>query len=204
MCNVPNKLLLEEWKQNVALYIDQDKRGMERIKVFLTVHAGLLIFQGILWNAPLNRWSVYAGCLLSLVGVFFTIITQLMSRRAHAYILLRKLQGMIIENAMKNLVASKETWKTSNGIITTFTREHVLFRRKKDQEKDPEHLRNDWNSLIEETKAMGGYASNPVILNGLWSFSIGHLRWLTLVYCTLYVFWPILGIFIAFGYYLYC
>ena len=204
MCNDPNKLLLEEWKQNVALYIDQDKRGMERIKVFLTVHAGLIIFYGILWNAPLNRWSVYAAWTLSLVGVFFTIITQLMSRRAHAYILLRKLQGMIIENEIKNLVAHKGPWKTSSGIITTFTREHILFRRKKNQENDPEHLRNDWNSLIEETKAIGEYASNPVLLEGSWSFSIGHLRWLTLVYCTLYVFWPLLGVFIALAYYLDC
>jgi len=39
-------LLLEEWKQNVALYIDQDKRGFERIRMFLAVHAGLVVLYG--------------------------------------------------------------------------------------------------------------------------------------------------------------
>jgi hypothetical protein len=48
MTITPEKLLLEEWKQNVALYIDQDKRGLERVRIFLTVHAGLLALYGFL------------------------------------------------------------------------------------------------------------------------------------------------------------
>ena len=200
MADDHTNLLLEEWKQNVALYIDQDKRGMERIKVFLTVHAGLLIFYGIIWNAPLNFWSVLAGCLLSVIGLVFTFITHLMSKRAHAYILLRKLQGMIIENEIKQKVAPNKPWKTSSGIITTFTREHILFRTENDQEKDPENLRNVWKSLIKETEDMGVYASDPVFLKGRWRCSIGHLKWLTLVYWILYIFWPILGVFMVLAY----
>ncbi len=123
-------LLLEEWKQNVSLYIDQDKRGLERIKMFLTVHAGLLVFFGILWKSPPDRWSVWAAWIIVVVGVVFTIITHLMSKRAHAFILLRKLQGMLIEKEIKNLISPNTPWRTSEGIITTFTREHVSFKGK--------------------------------------------------------------------------
>ena len=37
-------ILLKEWEKNVDLYIDQDKRGFQRIGMFLAIHAGLLLF----------------------------------------------------------------------------------------------------------------------------------------------------------------
>ncbi|MCH7556438.1 MAG: hypothetical protein IIB56_03175 [Planctomycetes bacterium] len=100
----PKELLLEEWKQNVALYIDQDKRGLERIKIFLTVHAGLLIFYGILWRRGLDEWSVVAAWIIVMGAIYFTIITQLMSRRAQMFIILRRLQGMLIEKRLKKII----------------------------------------------------------------------------------------------------
>lgn len=193
------KLLLEEWKQNVALYIDQDKRGLERIKMFLTVHAGLLAAYSLLWKYPLHFWSVVAPAwLIALAGIFLTIITQLMSKRAHAFILLRKLQGMLIEKKIKELIAKGQSWSTSSGIITTFTREHVSFAG--------ENLKvKEWQPLIDEVKAMGDSGLyDPVTLRGHWKWSMRHLKWLTLLHYALYVFWALLGTLIGVAYFRDC
>jgi len=191
------QILIEEWKQNVALYIDQDKRGMERTKIFLLVHAGLLTAWGIFWKVPSNIWSMCAGLMFAFMGIFFTCITLEMSRRAHAFILLRKTQAMLIEGKIKNIVAKSAQWKTSSGIITTFTREHISFR------SDKNILIPDlWKSLIEEVKDMDPYALRPLMLEGEFQHSIGHLCWLKQLHYALYALWAILGFLTAGAYWL--
>ena len=93
--------LMEEWKQNVALYIDQDKRGMERTRIFLAIHAGLLTFFTLLWKNLPSEWHLPVSSILIVLGFSLTIISQRMAKRAHAFILLRKIQGMLIEKKIK-------------------------------------------------------------------------------------------------------
>ena len=143
------KLLLEEWKQNVVLYIDQDKRGFDRIKMFLAMHAGLLVLYSAFWDHSPDGLSVFTGWLIASVAVFLTVITRCMSKQAHAFILLRKTQGMLIESKIKDLLMPDAPWRTSEGVITTFTREHVAFLNDEDA--------GDWKSLRQETRPYSLY-----------------------------------------------
>jgi hypothetical protein len=180
------QVLVEEWKQNVALYIDQDKRGLERIKMFLTVHAGLIIVWGVVWKVPHDLWSTCAALAISGMAIFLTLITQKMSRRAHGFILLRRDQAMLIEMKIKEILAPLGQWRTSSGIMTTFIREHVSFRNNQD------NIPDQWKPLLEEVNEMDCFLSNPLILEGEWGSSIGHLRWLILLHYALYTLWSIL------------
>jgi hypothetical protein len=186
-------LLLEEWKQNVALYIDQDKRGMERTKLFLTVHGGLLVFFGVLWKNQPDAIVFSAGAVTAILGFFFTFISQRMSRRAHAFIILRKTQAMLIESKIKNILAPRELWETNSGIITTFTREHVAFKEKAADNEQ-------WQTLIEEVERLRPYASGPLVLTGEWKSSMGHLRWLTLLHYALFALWIVLMLLLTLSY----
>lgn len=174
--------LLDEWKQNVELYIDQDKRGFDRIKMFLLIHAGLLVFFGKLFaetkESPILATS--AAILISALGIGITFFTRRMSNRAHAFILLRKAQGMLIEKKIKEILSfGKEIpWRTSSGIVTTFTREHVAFI-----ETDSEQ----WKPLKNEISELGSYASAPFSRG--WKPSMGHLAWLNKIYLLIYMLW---------------
>ena len=154
--------LMDEWKSNVSLYIDQDKRGFDRIKMFLLIHAGLLIFYG------------------KLLGLYITSITWRMSKRAHFFILLRKIQGMLIEKKVKEILGGSDcSWETNSGVVTTFTREHVAFIHDFDEQ---------WAPLKEEMKSLGEYVSRPFIEDD--KSALGHLAWLERMYqliCTLWV-----------------
>ncbi len=186
-------MLLEEWKQNVALYIDQDKRGLERTKMFLTLHAGLFVFYGLIFTRSLNLWSVLAAYLIAAVGIFLTIISFLMSKRAHAYILSRKLQAVLIEEKLNNIVANGAI-TTADGAITTFTRESVSFRGETVCKKSFGSNANKWQPLIEEVKGLGPYMSKPILLLGEWKYTtIKHLLWLTLLHAGLIVFWILIA-----------
>jgi hypothetical protein len=192
-----DELLLEEWKQNVALYIDQDKRGLERIKIFLTVHAALLVVFGLLWKPDLDKLPALALGGVALIAIFLTVINQLMTKRAHAFILLRVIQGMLIEKKIKALKAPTDLWKTSSGIITTFSREHVSFKGQnaKVVELQP---------LINEVIDMGEDVSNPVIPKGHWRWSMRHLLWLNLLHYALYFLWAGLLVLVGYSCYVDC
>jgi len=196
----PDQLLLEEWKQNVALYIDQDKRGLERLKIFLTINAGLLVFYGLMWQAHHDRWSVIGAVLIAIAGFFLTYITQRMSRKAHAAILLRKMQAMLIESKLKQMIAPRQPWATASAIITTFTREHVSFKGEKLQDDWCEPHCQDWQPLLDEVKALGDYPSDPIFSLGTWECSMNHLEWLMYLHKMLYVLWVLLAILIAVKY----
>ena len=176
-------ILLKEWEKNVDLYIDQDKRGFQRIGMFLAVHAGLLVFfTKILMFKPIG---FFIACLVAMAGIYLTYITKKMSLRAHAYILLRKAQGMLIENRLKDLITkSNLELDTSEWILTTFTREHIVF-----QLKDSCQESKKWDSLKNEIeKKLSKHAAKP--FGKEWrEKSIGHLFWLNQVYCILYVLW---------------
>jgi len=184
-------LLLEEWKQNVALYIDQDKKGLERIKMFLTTHAGLLVLYGLVWRTQINgRSPVVLLALVTLVGLSLTTINLLMSKRAHAFILLRIVQAMLIEAKIKKEVAPDKLWQTESGIITTFTREKVSFQGEKlsDSKKFKPH-EEEWQPLIDEVISMGSYCYKPVLGLEEWGDCMGHLKWLRWQQIILFVFW---------------
>ena len=117
-----------------------------------------------------------------------------MSRRAHGFILLRKAQAMIIESKIKQILAPSDEWKTSSGIITTFTREHVSFR---DNQKS---IPPQWKSLLMEIEIMDSYAFKPLNLEDKYRFSIGHLDWLIKLHYALYVLWSILILLTATAY----
>lgn len=191
--------MLEEWKQNVLLYIDQDKRGFDRIKMFLTINAGLFVIYGILWNNLDNPLSKIAGVILSITALYITNITWSMSKRAHAFILLRVRQGMFIEDKLKQLLSPNKKWSSDSGIITTFTREHVAFQSEEDIEKELPYLL----PLKKEFKKFCNFASAPFYFKGIFKESIGHLQWLKLMHFTLGILWLILGISIAISSFVY-
>ena len=196
-----NELLLEEWKQNVALYIDQDKRGLERNKMFLTVHAGLLVLYGLAWRTQNTINSpVVLLVFVTLAALSLTIISLLMSKRAHAFILLRILQAMLIEAKLKKGVAPDKKWQTESGIITTFTREKVSFKGIKlsDSENFKPH-EEEWQPLIDEVISMGSYCYKPVLGLEEWGSCMGHLKWLRWQHIILIVFWMALLIFAVFS-----
>ena len=201
MTITPEKLLLEEWKQNVALYIDQDKRGLERIRIFLTVHAGLLALYGFLLHGYVDLRSLIIGILISIMGLAFSFITHRMSKRAHACVILRRLQGMLIERKLKELLAPEKQWKTSSGIITTFTRERASFRRAKPKDR----LENDeWQYLLDEIDEMAPGISDPVTLRDHWKRSMSHLTWLLYLHYGFYFLWGCLLGYSIFAYVLDC
>jgi hypothetical protein len=188
-----DELLLEEWKQNVALYIDQDKRGLERLKIFLTMNAGLLVFYGLMWQAHRDLSSVIGAVLIAIAGFFLTYITQRMSRKAHAAILLRKMQAMLIESKLKQMMEPDKAWATASGIITTFTREHVSFKGEYLQGDRWAHAK-EWQPLLDEVKALGEFPSDPIFAKGRFEDSMDHLRWLDLLHYALYSLWVALTI----------
>lgn len=184
------KLLMDEWKQNVSLYIDQDKRGFDRIKMFLTINAGMFVLYGILFSNFNNIVSMIAGLILSITAFYITDITWKMSIRAHQFILLRVRQGMFIENKIKKLINPKGKWSSDSGIITTFTREHITFLdENKITDEVPQFL-----PLKKEFDIFGEYAKNPFSNEGIWIEAIGHLSWLGLMHKTLKRVWIILGV----------
>ncbi len=178
------QVLLEEWKQNVALYIDQDKRGLERIKMFLTVNGGLLVAWGVVWKPPYDLWSTCAGAALAIMGLYFTYITKLMSTRAHWFILLRKNHAMLIEGQIKELLApdDRTPWRTSSGIVTTFTREHNSFRRRTE-------ILPKWQESIQEMEDMDKYALDPLLLDTEPQRSMRHLEWLMRLHNAITCLW---------------
>ena len=197
-CNAQN-LLLEEWKQNVALYIDQDRRGLERVKIFLTIHAGLFALYGLLWKPYADFLSLVTGCIICVAGIFFTIITFYMSKRSHAYIIMRKLQAMVIEKELKKLITPNGKWKTSEGIITTFTREHSLFSSKNSESKPQ---RSEWQSLRDEMDDLAPCTriADPVMPRDCWRRSMFHLKWLRLLHIAIGILWGFLLVRSLFAY----
>ena len=178
-------LLVEEWKKNVDLYIDQDKRGLQRITMFILIHAGLLTFYSQIYKED------FLGVLvIAVIGLFLTFITKRVSNRAHACILLRSIQCMLIENKLKKIIESKVgkevLWQSLSGIITTFTREHMFSRM-----HFGENIPGKWQPLMDEVKdVLDKYEAN--IFDKNWRPSIGHLRWLELIYNTVYILWILL------------
>ena len=182
-------MLLEEWKQNVALYIDQDKRGLERTKIFLTVQAGLFVLYGIIFTSSLNRWFVIVATLLVAgVAIYLTVISYFMSKRAHAYIRLRKLQALLIEEKL-NKIVDAEAVTTADGAITTFTRESVSFHGKELSQEDFGNNTATWQLLVDELVSLGSYMSNPLVISKRDKGSMGHFIWLKRLHWTLVVFW---------------
>lgn len=185
------KALLEEWKQNITLYVDQDKRGFARIQMFLAINGGLLLlFQYV--PAPVR-------ILVGFVAIYICVRTQLMSREAHKYIILRRVQGMLVEENLKELIAKGETLSSSTGVVTTFSREHAVFLPEKELEekgKSADELEKleKWKSLREEIeKTLGSYPAG--IFFGKWKKSIKHLKWLESMFYALYVLWAGLIVF---------
>lgn len=178
-------MLLEEWKQNVALYIDQDKRGFQRITIYIVIHAGLLTFY-----SQVFKEHFFLVCVIAGVGFYLTCLTKKMSNRAHAYIHLRKVQGMLIENKLKELSEAEHKWRTSSGTITTFMRESVAFR-----EHFGAEIPVEWKELKEEIKDLdgSGYVAKPFKKG--WKPSMGHLAWLTKMYNGVYLLWALLALF---------
>lgn len=206
--------LIEEWKQNVSLYIDQDKRGFNRIKMFLLIHAGLLVFfTEVFRKIPKDQpfLILFICSFIAVIGLAVPNSTRKMSNLAHAFILLRKTQGMLIEEKIRNLfynLNSKLTWKDNPGIVTTFTREHVAFftdldsnlKKKKSffksilfwkKPKDNCEIKkemNQWIALRQELIGLGpDYTSKPFTAN--WKPSIGHLAWLQNMFNLLFLLW---------------
>ncbi len=202
-------LLLEEWKKNVDLYIDQDKRGFDRIRMFLTIHAGLIVLYGFLIKETRDLWAVLAIWVVVAVGSLFTLVTELMSVRAHAFILLRRIQGILIEKKLNHLINTKEACHTSSDIVTTFMREHAAFRNNRNwlvkclhqvalfpfEKSTQQSLTADEEKLLSEVNdSLGSYASDTLRLENNWAWSISHFDWLKLVYRLLYLFWILLGV----------
>jgi len=216
-CHAIN-ILVEEWKKNVDLYIDQDRRNFNRISVFVLIHAGLLIFYGkMLSQVP------FIPCLVAAIGLYVTRVTHKMSLKAHAYIILRKIQGMLIENKLKELLGKENSeWQTASGVMTTFTREHVAFREqlpKDEKDKWPlkeevgqvlgdfaaDGLRDNWNPSIAPLEWLQSKWFSKCLIKGYrrvycWAFkhhkpeqellpAMQHLQWLIRVYLVLYVLW---------------
>lgn len=189
----PLELLLREWEKNVDLYIDQDQRAQGRMTTFFVIQAGMLAGYGAaLSQIPRDCHFLLAisAILLPAIAVYFTECTRSMSRRAHAFILLRKTQGMLIEKKMKELVASGSNWETASGIITTFTREHVAFIGR-DKIDEPA-----WEKLKSEiADSLGRFAFSPFEPSlGEWHRSMGHLKWLNRTFWILDALWILVAV----------
>ena len=180
------KLLLEEWKKNVDLYIDQDKRGMARINIFLLVNGGLLAFYGYLLGQVRD-----SCCALLVAGVLFPAIAGLnaylcwrMGKRAHMYILLRLMQGRLIERKIHQMLAPGSPLVSRSGVPTTFSRESLIFREDKDV---PNELRPLRNEIQEE---LGDYAAQPFGCEWRQS-SMTHFAWLKWSFRGVGIIWAI-------------
>lgn len=200
-------ILLEEWKKNVDLYIDQDKRGFERIKMFLTMNGALLAMMVALWNLERSYLPLEASIakyIIPVVGLAFALVTRSMSIRSHACIHLRRIQGMLIERALRKtfyeatgvqvdpgsgMPTDSKTLDTKSGVITTFSREHVAFLNE-DNEADRKKF-DRWQTLHEELKGLDscGYIYEPFSNKGQWSHSTPHLDWLKTMFFWIYSFW---------------
>jgi cytochrome b subunit of formate dehydrogenase len=183
-------ILLEEWKQNANLYIDQDKRGLERIKMFLTVNAGLFVLYGILWDKISDPICLITVLIVSITGFLLSLLTKNMSVRAHQYIILRINQGIFIEKALKNMISKEGSWRPESGFPTTFTREYLAFE--KENKFDKEDGQRD--GLNDDIKEMGDNVHSVYYNEGQWKSSIKHLQWLKLLFWGICVLWVILGL----------
>jgi hypothetical protein len=187
--------LLKEWEQNVALYIDADQRGFQRIAMFLVLNGALLVFFTELFKQVAGDFAVLLVALVvTALALAYVVITCIMSNRAHAFILLRKAQGMLIEKKLRDLLAPGQPWATASGIITTFTREHVAFRECEDVQTE----NREWLTLMTEVKDYSCRLARP--LCPCWRRSIGHLKWLSLMYWGLGFLWLALAVCIIIKY----
>jgi len=182
-------VLLEEWKQTVTLYVDQDKRLAQRLTVFLTVNGGLLVFYGLLWGSNFTLCKVLLSWLTAGSAIAFAVFTCRMHRSAHSFILLRKTQGMLIEKALKEKLAPGQGWETAPGIITTFSREHVAFGAKIDTETQALAPLRD-----EIRYKLGDYVAAPFFQKGPFQKALGHMKWMDWVFHALCALWLGLGI----------
>jgi len=180
-------LLLEEWKQNVALYIDQDKRGLERIKMFLTVQAGLFILYGAILGHFTELPFVVGGCLISLFSIVFAKITWKMSKRAHAFIILRVVQCIIIEEEISKKCFERKDTNQNDKIelvLSTFTRENIAFANEDNISPKYVSLKQRLqivNSILKnhptnKTKKKEILRSDPFYLKNEWESSMSHLK----------------------------
>jgi hypothetical protein len=202
-------LLVEEWKQNVALYIDQDKRGFTRIQWFWALNAGFFVlFQYIPYSVKV---------ILALIAVIMAFITHMMSRRAHDYIRLRIVQARLIEVTLKKLIDPCSELKTDSGILTTFSREHAIYVDKKGETDSGFH-----QSLIDEIEeTLGNYTAKVFKKKQRFFeclkqdncdekkeclrrwYSIKHLTWLDWMFVTIIALWSVIFISCLFtGYFL--
>ena len=117
-----------------------------------------------------------------------------MSRKAHAAIHLRKMQAMLIESKLKQMMEPDKAWATASGIITTFTREHVSFKGEYLQDDRWGSHAKEWQPLLDEVKALGELPSDPIFSKGRFEDSMDHLRWLDLLHYALYFLWVALTI----------
>lgn len=215
------KLLLEEWKQNVALYIDQDKRGFARIQMFLAINGALLVAFGY-------SKELAVRIIVALVAICITFITQRMYRRAHTFIHLRRVQGSIIERKLWELMGlSGGEFNTSSGAVTTFTRELAVFaevgRKNLEIERPVDRIvrriyhfltnmrrsgedgkkRRERDKFIEGHKGLidevegtlGWHAARPFFHTKM--PSLGHLRWLEYMFYGLHILWWALVVFVV-------
>lgn len=184
-------LLLEEWKQNVALYIDQDKRTFARIQMFLAINAALLIIFGY-FDDPAVK------ILLAVIAIYITFITQRMYRRGHSYTVLRRVQGMLIEDKLKELMAGPDQeMRTSSGVVTTFSREHLIYldRSKLEPKAKNKKLIEMWQSLRGEIDSPNwSYVADYFFRPKKPSFS--HLKWHEYMFNGLHFLWGGLIVFV--------
>lgn len=169
-------LLLEEWKGNVSLYIDQDKRGFDRIKMFLAIHGGLLVFYKFMFS------TMSITLFVAVIGIVITAATWAMSNRAHAFILLRKFQGMLIEHKIKSLAENNgnDLGISPSNVLSTFSHEHTAFSP---MPSERQCLRNELRGCVDE-KALDTFDRL-----GSGSLSIGHLDWLQCMYSIIIMLW---------------
>jgi hypothetical protein len=180
-------LLVEEWKQNVALYIDQDKRGFTRIQWFWALNGGFFIlFQYLPYSLKV---------ILALIATIIAVKTHMMSRRAHDYIRLREVQARLIENKLKELINPCSFWETNSGILTTFSREHAIYRQKKKIQDSKEDNRKDNTknkSLKLEINTLGCYTAEIFKEK---RYSMKHSKWLDWMFGTIIALWALIFIF---------
>jgi len=204
VCDPRINILLEEWKKNVDLYIDQDKRGFERINMFLLVHAGLLVFFGTMWRVDESLYleAFYLKICAAVFGVVITVLTWCMSISSHAFIHLRRTQGMLIERALRAILYAKggegktpididqdsgmpvgDPVDCQSAIISTFSRELVAFR--KEGEAYPE-----WLLSFRDEITNLSHVSQPFMQTVCpWKCSIRHLTWLKWMFGLLVAVW---------------
>lgn len=177
------KLLMEEWKANVSLYIDQDKRGTGRIGMFLVLNGGLFVLYANVHNS-----NSFVQLLIAVIAIVLAILTYRMSNRAHAFIHLRTLQAALIEKRIKLLLKNSHNELEIDESIapSTFSRELTAFKALENDSK----FSSEMQELEDE---FGGKAVEPFKKG--WYKSIRHLTWLRSIFWILGLFWFIMAVF---------